>query len=46
MLEVIEAIVTALGDFLKTTQFTEQILFEHYLSMVHVIDEVCKDVRP
>lgn len=44
LLELLERVVVVLKDVAKATVLTDLVLFEHYMDIVHVVDDMCKDV--
>ena len=42
--DTLEAIIDALVDMTKSQSLSDHVLFQHYFILVHVLDEVCKEV--
>lgn len=42
--DTLEAIIEALVDMTKAQYLSDLVLFQHYFTLVHVLDEVCKEV--
>jgi len=42
--DTLEAIIDALIDMTKSQPLTDLVLFQHYFILVHILDEVCKEV--
>lgn len=45
LLELLEHLVVVLKDIVKGNELNDLAVFEHYMDVVHVVDEMCKDVR-
>lgn len=45
LLDLLEHLVVVLKDVTKANALNDMALFEHYIDVAHVIDEMCKDVR-
>lgn len=41
--DTLEAIIEALVDMTKAQYLSDLVLFQHYFTLVHVLDEVCKE---
>lgn len=42
--DTLEAIIDALVDMTKSQSLSDLVLFQHYFVLVHILDEVCKEV--
>lgn len=44
VLELLEAVLVVLTETIKSPRIDEGILFQNYMTLVFIIDEVCRDV--